>query len=177
MQAATLTHRPLLDTARRYLAAGLSVLPIRPDGSKAPALDSWDELQERQPSLQELADWFGGPQEVGIGVVCGKASGNLLVLDVETEAAWLSLRDLAGGELLSELAACPVVRTPRGGRHVWMRLRGPAAGTVLARRRDGKRPLIETRGRGHQVLAPGCPPACHPDGGTYEFVSRGWLGG
>jgi hypothetical protein len=49
-----------------------------------------------------------------------------------------------------------------------------APGGKLARYAKGTT-KVEIRGQGHQVLAPGCPPACHSSGLTYEFESRGWM--
>jgi hypothetical protein len=37
-------------TVTKYLASGLSVIPIQADGSKSPALGSWKQFQEKLPS-------------------------------------------------------------------------------------------------------------------------------
>lgn len=63
--------------AREYLNLGWSVIPIRTD--KRPMIP-WKEFQGRRPSESEVGSWFHG--HVGIGVVCGRVSG-LIVLDVE----------------------------------------------------------------------------------------------
>jgi len=44
----------LYETAKRYVDAGLSVIPVRADGSKAPAIGSWKQFQERRPTAEEL---------------------------------------------------------------------------------------------------------------------------
>lgn len=164
-----------LEAARRYVAAGLSVIPVRPDGSKAPAHPGWRAFARRRPLDLELRRWFAGGH-YGVGIPCGPASGNLIVLDFETDAAYRRWREVIDPAALARLADCPVVVTPSGGRHVWVRTAGAApAGSVYARRAD-RRTLIEVRGDGHQVLAPGCPPACHPTGREYVFESTGWLG-
>lgn len=163
--------------ARRYVAAGLSVIPVRADGSKAPKLAGWREFTDRLPTTAELAAWFGGTDPVGIGVVPGPASGNLVVLDFEHKYNACAFAEWTLGlspPLAAALATCPIVRTPSGGRHVWVRLAGPIPGGRLARYAKGAT-KIEVRGAGHQVLAPGCPAACHSSGLTYEFESRGWL--
>ena len=164
----------VLDVARRYLAAGLSVIPVRPDGSKAPAFPGWREFARRPPTDIEVRKWYTASY-YGIGVVCGPASGNLIVLDFEADDAYRRWRSLLSPELSALLVSCPVVVTPRGGRHVWVRLRDPRPGGVFARRPD-KTTLIEIRGEGHQVVAPGSPAACHPSGREYVFESAGWLG-
>ena len=51
--------------------AGCSVIPIRLDGSKSPAISKWKQYQQRQPSLDELDAWFPNKSQIGFGVVCG----------------------------------------------------------------------------------------------------------
>ncbi len=107
----------------------------------------------------------------------GPASGNLVVLDFESKydrpafAEWFAGLD---PDFAAILPAYPLVRTPSGGRHLWLRLADPEAGGKLARYANGIT-KVEVRGRGHQVLAPGCPAECHSSGLTYEFECMGWL--
>jgi hypothetical protein len=161
-----------LELARSYVAAGLSVIPVRADGTKAPALASWKDYQSRPPTDAELERWFTprGSFASGVAVVCGAVSGNLEVLDfddADTFRAWAAVVDLQCPGLLDRL---PQVETPGGGRHVYYRVPGRVPGNQkLARSRDGS-VLVETRGEGGYVLAPGCPPACHPSGRTYRHV-------
>ena len=169
----------VMEHARRYVAAGLSVIPVRADGSKAPKMGGWRTYTDRLPTDEELSEWFGSGVATGIGVVPGPASGNLVVLDFENKGGqcsyseWLSTLP---AELQPHLATCPVVRTPSGGRHVWVRLADPVPGGKLARYAKGTT-KIEVRGLGHQVLAPGCPPECHASGEPYVFESEGWTVG
>jgi hypothetical protein len=157
-----------LDHAERYRALGLSVIPVRPDGSKAPALDSWREYQRRLPTGEELLRWFGGDSPCGIAVVCGRVSGGLEVLDFETDAAYREWAVLVEAEVPGLLDTLPRARTPRGGRHVYLRTPNPGGNRKLARAEDGTT-VIEVRGQGGYVLAPGSPSGCHPDGGVYEW--------
>src|SRR5262245_35192703 len=65
--------------ASAYVAAGVSILPVRADGSKAPTLPAGqvEQYRTRSPTPQELTDWYArGPR--GIGVIGGPASGNLV---------------------------------------------------------------------------------------------------
>jgi len=57
-----------------------------------------------------------------------------------------------------------------------MRLTDPVKGHVYAKTATGK-VLIETRGMGHGVIAPGSPPNCHPTGKPYRLARLGWLDG
>lgn len=164
-----------LETARWYVRNGLSVIPVRSDNSKAPYLAGWRKYSDCQPTDAELESWFADGV-LGIGVVPGPASGNLVVLDFENKgscafAGWLMGLDKA---LAAYLPVCPIVRTPSGGRHLWVRLTESIPGCLLARYANRKT-KIEVRGRGHQVLAPGCPLGCHLSGEPYVFESEGWL--
>ena len=50
----------LLGAARRYLAAGLCVLPaVRKGDAKRVALASWMPNQKRLPTDDDLVAWFG----------------------------------------------------------------------------------------------------------------------
>ncbi|MCE9562879.1 MAG: bifunctional DNA primase/polymerase [Planctomycetes bacterium] len=167
-------NTPIFGYAIEYRAAGLSPIPVRVDGSKAPLLNGWREFATRQATDAELHHWFNNGTVAGIGIACGQASGNLVVLDIESADAWERWRNAVPVDTVDFLEDCPIVRTPRGGAHIWVRLPEPTPGTVLARKAD-KSVLIEVRGEGHQVLAPGCPASCHPTGRLYEFAERGWL--
>ena len=72
-----------LDRAQSYRRAGMSVIPIKCDGSKAPLLISWDEFMRRRATKDEVRTWFSGEAPPGIGIVGGEVSGGLLVLDFE----------------------------------------------------------------------------------------------
>src|SRR5262245_3773417 len=54
-----------LTAARHYVATGLSVIPVRLDGSKTPAFAGWREYADRQPTDSELRRWFSGPTRHG----------------------------------------------------------------------------------------------------------------
>lgn len=172
----------VLDQALKYLANGLSIVPVKADGSKAPDLTEWKTYQGRKPTVEEVASWYAGGNR-GIGIVCGAVNGNLGVLDFEFSdlyEQWIALMWEEHGELLAKL---PVVVTPgkdaSRGRHVYFRCESTVRGRKLAKlskqeveRRgleSGKNTAIEVRGEGHQVLAPGCPVECHESGRTYDL--------
>jgi hypothetical protein len=163
----------VIEIAQRYAAAGLSVVPIRADGTKAPAVSRWQEWQQRIATPDEIGQSFSG--RVGIAIVGGKVSGNLECLDIDlpdlVEPFEAAVRELAPG-LLERL---PTVATPRndyGGRHYRYRLAGDVAGNQkLAQSRDGKATWIETRGEGGYAIAPGSPGECHETGLPYKHVA------
>lgn len=163
--------RSTLDIARGYVAAGLSVIPIRPDGSKAPAVASWRQYQHRLPTDAELHLWFAAGRN-GIAVLCGKVSGNLEVLDFDSIVSFHQWAELLERDHPGVLAGLPLIETPAGGRHVYLRLPYPPSGSrKLAMTEDRQHVLVEAKGEGGYVLAPGSPPACHPSGRPYRHLS------
>ncbi len=158
--------------AKWYTENGFSVIPVKADGSKAPLLSGWRKYATDPADEATLEGWFGGGQLVGIGVVPGPASGNLVVLDFEhdgNESAYLEWLQRIPDDLRAVAESVPTVCTPSGGRHLWVRLEEPQPGAKLARYASGKT-KIEIRGEGHQVLAPGCPAECHKSGKLYAWA-------
>jgi KaiC/GvpD/RAD55 family RecA-like ATPase len=102
MQTDTTTDTPskvaalrdqLYEAALEYLDKGFSVFPISIE-SKVP-LNSWREYQVRQPTYEEVTDWFenGAPTPSGgrvklfnIGLATGAVSG-VVVVDADNQAA------------------------------------------------------------------------------------------
>lgn len=159
----------VLEIARGYVAAGLSVIPIRCDGSKAPAY-AWKAFQQRIAPESLLTQWFVA-DEFGIAILGGAVSGNLEILDFDDGEAYAWWSERVQDRLPGLLERLPIVLTPAGGRHVYYRLpRQPMGNRKLAWPAEGQKALLETRGEGGYVLAPGCPAACHPSGGLYRHV-------
>ncbi len=174
----------VLDYALGYRAAKIAVTPILPNGEKRPFLKGWQNLAA--PTPDELQKWFGDGRN-GIGLRCGKASGNLELLDFDVEAdtifpTWCALVEQQAPGLVARLCQ---VRTPSGRFHCWYTCRaGVIPGNLklatdyryddtgkIQRDAHGNallRTLIETRGEGGQGLAPGSPGACHDAGGQYQ---------
>lgn len=158
----------MLDIARSYRDAGFSVVPIEPDGTKRPACP-WKQYQDRKPTDAELHYWFG-VERYGIAVICGQISGGLEVLDFDSPEAFTLWRAMIEAKAPGLLATLPQVQTPKGGMHVYVRSDKPRGNQKLARDENGQT-LIETRGEGGYVLAPGCPAACHSTGKSYVHVA------
>ncbi|MEQ8847991.1 AAA family ATPase [Botrimarina sp.] len=161
-----------LQQATAYHDAGFCTIPMRADGAKAPAVD-WKRYQSERPSREDLSGWWGA-DSYGIGIVCGAVSGGLLVLDFDEGSAFEQWRAMAG-ELCPELLeGLPIVRTPSGGCHVYLRCPTPGRNHKLARRRlaDGQiQLLVETRAEGGCVVAPGSPATCHLSGKPYQLLT------
>lgn len=181
--------------AQRYIDAGFNVIPIALDGSKRPAT-TWKPYQSQTATADELQQWFG-QQQLGIGVVCGPISGNLLVMDFDRDAEqtykqWLAMVQQQMPTLADSLAT---VKTPRPGYHVYLRcdaadLPGPQVLAHTApepRVSDANEPvldadgnqiqapgvLIEVRSSGNYVISPGSPPGVHPSGKSYQWYQGG----
>src|SRR5262249_16278751 len=114
-----------LEVALRCLQARISVIPIRRDGSKAPACSTWKEHQAGPTGEEQARRWWGRRSPPGIAALGGGASAGLELLDFDREAdvifpRWRSLVEEAAPGLYGRLS---VVRTPRRpvGYHVWFR--------------------------------------------------------
>ena len=155
---------PVLQAALNFHDAGVSVVPTRADGSKAP-IGHWKEFQTIAPTRQQIVDWFSNSQVQGLGVITGAVSGNLEMVEFEGRAIAADMhhqaRDLAEnsglGELWEILVNGYVEVTPSGGLHFLYRIADePVPGnTKIARRpgdNDGVEVLIETRGEGGFVV-------------------------
>src|SRR4051794_3894010 len=68
-----------------YAHAGLSIIPVKLDGTKAVALDHWSEYQIHPPTEDDLLNWFAKNPR-GIGIVGGSVSGGLEILDFDHQA-------------------------------------------------------------------------------------------
>jgi putative DNA primase/helicase len=168
-----------------YLAldAGLSVLPPREDGTKAPLAEggTWKDSQEQLPSRDRVIGWYKAPGRHGLGCVCGRVSGgqegySLCVLDVDDATIGRALVERAQksglAEQLDRAAAGYSEISPKGGAHVFVQVPGEHKSVKLAERPDPADPkkrvtLIETKCEGgYIVMAPSCGPV-HPSGRPY----------
>src|SRR5262245_21058411 len=85
---------PLLAPALDADAAGICVIPIKQDGSKAPDLAGWTVYQQRRPTRQQLEAWFGNGR-TGYAAIGGAISGNLAIIDFDEAATFDDFTELA----------------------------------------------------------------------------------
>lgn len=162
--------RSPLETAHALAASGLSVIPIKPDGSKSPAV-AWGKFQSKIATPDEIELMF--QRGVGVAIVAGEASGNLEVLDIEKGAPFDEFCELVKEHDPSLLDTLVHVATPSGGSHLFYRCGEIGGNQKLAMHLDeNNRPKvdIETRGRGGYVLTIGSPVACHPAKKEYQLL-------
>ena len=161
-----------LDTALRLAKSGLSVIPIRTDGTKAPACETWKEFQIRIASEAEIQRMFR--TDCGVGIVAGAVSGNLEVLDVESEARFEDFRALVTEHDPQLIDILPQVETPSGGQHLFYRCAEIAGNQKLAMKAgmngNPDEVLFETRGQGGYVLTINSPAECHEERKQYRLV-------
>jgi hypothetical protein len=72
------------DAARTWFLAGACILPAAPDGTKKPAIP-WKEYQRERPTGEVMASWPWA-DITGIGMLTGSVSGNVEMLEAESQA-------------------------------------------------------------------------------------------
>lgn len=188
MSEATNLKSATCQIAIDYADAGVSIIPLRLDGSKSPAVPSWKQYQTRIASPDEIRSWFDY-RLCGIGVVTGAISGGLEVLDFDQPETFEPWRAATTG-IIEWL---PTVETAGGGFHVLYRCREICGNTKIAKWEPAKSPYcsqwlqenetrahcdnqpiketrIETRGEGGYIVAVGSPAIVHASGKCYVQV-------
>lgn len=141
----------------RYQKWGLSIIPIN-FRDKTPALKEWKPYQARQPQTGELLEWFGDGNPTNMGIICGKISGNLVVLDFDSQDSWAGFVRYCDEHKIA-IYETPQTKTARGF-HVWIRLRNLPRSQKIAG--------IDIQSEGKYVVV---PPSVHPTGVRYEFIN------
>jgi len=134
-------------------------------------MQKWEPRQHARPTKEQILSEFGNG--AGIGIVSGAVSSDLEIIDVDNRDSFtefVNILLMSGAEEL--FMSLPIVQTPNGY-HLYYRCEVIEGNQKLAQRplADKKRKtLIETRGEGGYVLAPGSPVECHPDKGSYTLI-------
>lgn len=168
------TPNDILFAALEFRAAGISVVPVREDGTKAPATN-WKQYQERLAEPDEILAQLSNAQ--GFGIVTGAISGNLEMLELEGRAIHAGClqeaKEVAYNSGMEEvweiLGTTYVEQTPSGGVHWLYRISDDVVpgNTKLARRpgeNGGVDVLAETRGEGGFVVVAPSHGAVHSSG-------------
>lgn len=183
----------LRKVAHRCLDLGLTTIPIKADGSKAPACD-WKKYADGTPITHEEIDQLFPADWSGIGVVGGAASGGFEILEFEGRAVEEGFM-LRFDEAVTKAGLALVwdraregytVSSPSGGKHIGFRVDGePGRNVKLASRRAtigelGENPherfktLIETRAQGGQAVCPPSNGSTHPSGIAWTMEMGGF---
>jgi len=161
VRAPVIESNPYLQTALIAHKLGLSPVPPREDGSKAP-LGAWKTFQTVQPSVGQIEAWYADGR-TGNGLVSGL--GDLRNFDFDTRQVhreFIEVAELAGlGELVSRIRAGYEEFSP-GGAHWLFKCPGSDIDTTLARRlktedefNDSDREAVakaEGKGKQHQPI-------------------------
>jgi hypothetical protein len=156
--------------ALAYIAAGLSIVPLKCDGSKGPTGEKWQPLTTRILTPAEVEKhWGNGHGERGIGIVGGAISGNLERIDFDDEDAYCDWCWVIDEEHLTDtVSSLPLVKTPNGY-HLYYRCTVSIPGNKKLAETTDRKTLIETRGEGGYTVAPGSPLTVHSSGQPYEM--------
>jgi hypothetical protein len=171
-----------LEAARRWYDAGCCVVPSHQDRSKRPHT-SWRKYQTERPSWLQVEEWLESGDYDGIGVITGRVSGNLEMLEIEGHAiadgAIDKLMKVAddhdSGELLRRVLSGCTGRSAGQGLHTHIRVTDePALPNTRLAYDQTKKILAETRGEGgFAIVAPTPARTGHEPGSKYEFLTRG----
>ena len=178
----TATDSAILAAALQFASAGISVVPASMKGTKAP-ITNWKQYQTKAASYEQILEWFSNG-ETGLGVVTGRVSGNLEMLELEGRSVQAGMLEEAReiainsglGELWNTLNGY-VELTPSGGLHWLYRLEEGASvpgNTKIARRpgaEGGVEVLAETRGEGGYVVVAPSSGSVHPSGRPWVMIS------
>jgi len=150
----------MVSIAQGYLQRGYSVIPVL--GKRAAC--AWKIYTQKLASTADISYWWSKGEEnpPNIGIICGRISGNLLVVDLDGESAVTAYH-----EAFPELCETLTVRTGSGrGEHLYYRTDAlpPSSRVQMC---GG---LVELRGEGCYVVA---PPSIHPDSHKpYQVIYR-----
>lgn len=142
-----------LQAALDYAGRGFSVIPVR--GDKKPFIP-WTEYQKHRTTPDEIRAWAAKYPRAMIGIVTGEISG-ILVIDCDTREGYEAIQ-----KLLPDALLLPIVRTPRGGWHLWFLYPAGSKLTVGT----GIMPGVDFRGEGGYCIA---PPSVNGDGKGYTW--------
>jgi hypothetical protein len=157
----------LLVAAYEYISKGVCVIPTNKE--KIPVI-AWKQYHDALIPIEEAEKGFELPYAAYLGIVCGKSSKNLEVIDVDVKYDVTGklfdsyVQDIKdnNAELFERLL---IVSTRTNGYHIYYRCEIIEGNQKLARRsstpeelqadpNDKVKVLIETRGQGGYVVAP-----------------------
>ena len=141
--------RKMLEAALECWERGWSIIPIRPE-AKRPSI-RWRDFQERQPTEEEITDWWTRWPENDIAIVTGAISG-IVVVDCDNNDALHTAFDTG--------MRSPIRARTRRGCHLYFAhprdgvRRGPRAGVHTPGHDWPRIPGLDFRGDGSYALLP-----------------------
>ena len=179
----------VLTAGRAARSAGLSIIPIKGDGTKMPPFE-WGPYRTNPAPATEITSWFKIEGFSGFGIICGPPPGEsdigletLDFDDADTYQIYCDTAEAIGlGPILARIRAGYEEHTPDGGTHLPYYCTSFSGNKRLASRpgpypdrpRKEAPPLIETRGDGGYFIAAPSNGRVHPSGGAWTLISGGF---
>ena len=169
---------PIFTAALAFAANGCSVVPAAVNGTKAP-IGSWKKYQTERANGMQIQQWFKDPSQTGLGIITGRVSGNLEMLEFEGRAVDMGLlteaTDLATNsgllEIWQKVTGGYAEFTPSGGLHFYYRVSDheiPGNAKIARQPGEDGGVLIETRGEGgFSIVA--------PSSGMVHLSGKAWV--
>lgn len=153
----------LKEQALSYAALGFAVFPLKARDKK-PAISGWNTLATTDYDV--IAKWWTENPQYNIGIATGRASGGLVVIDLDIDEGKngverLKLWEKSSGMVIPKQTAVAI--TGRGGRHLYYK---SEVSFHNAADLFGDNSGVDVRGEGGFVVAPG---SVHPNGTTYSW--------
>jgi Bifunctional DNA primase/polymerase, N-terminal len=171
-------RRAIIRTALEARRAGISVVPVLPDGRKRPAV-RWRIYQHRLATPREIARWFGNGER-GLALITGAISGGLEALDFDSLTMYEEwserMRQWGYGALYDRLTCGYLEATPHGVHLLYRSCPAEKNQKLASVPVDGSqrvRTLIETRGEGGLVVVAPSGGRVHPSGKPYVLLAGG----
>jgi hypothetical protein len=153
--------------AEMYRSCGLQVVPARfpmlTKDDKRPDLSTWTEFHNDLVQQPIFDRWFPVTAKPNMGVICGKASGNLLVIDLD-EYKSTDCIDWWHGLTFGIQQETWQQRTGGGGQQIFYRLPEGISFSNQAMHGVG----IDIRCQGGFAML---PPSIHMSGNRYEWIA------
>lgn len=150
----------MLRGALKLVQAGLAVFPLHPR-TKTPMTEHG--FKDATTDVVQVRAWWSATPDANIGIATGSASGGLVVIDVDVDAAkgkdgiaMLKAWQDEHGSLPPTLTAT----TGRGGLHLYYRSMDTRKNTT-----NGEK-SVDIRAEGGYVVA---PPSIHENGNAYSW--------
>lgn len=141
---------PQLDAALEYARHGWPIFPVRPNKHPYTAHGFLDASADEQ----KVRSWWKKWPKAGIGLACGAAGVFVVDLDVDKE------KGLDAVSLFEQLrdsrrhGSGLVVRTPRGGLHLYYKMPTPAVTSTARGEKHATLPGVDLRGEGGYAILP-----------------------
>jgi hypothetical protein len=149
---------------RLYRKLGFNVFPLKPKTKDQFLFDSWKDFQTKTITEQGIAHFWPKDSQNNIAIVTGAISGNLWVLDFDSEEGY---HKAFTQEERSKLESSTLVARTGRGVHVYFRYKDAIEPrNQSAMTPDGK---VDVRANGGYVVA---APSIHPSGKQYTIISH-----